>query len=939
MAQIFISYSKQDIEFARHLRALLQAAGFEIWMDEERLVPSTKWWRTIEANIKSSAAFVVIMSSASAESRWVEREILVAENANISIFPVLLSGDGWSRLADIQFADFTAALNATLPPAFGRGLRDTLEGKAVTTTNIANTLRPQPKTAPQAETRLLEAAMPAETQATTETEVWAKVSIPSSLGLRGELPATVPSGDVIQKNDARTSSFPFQFPLDPRTGARLPARIALKATSSDFIVQTPGGDETESLDLQPDFDSRTVIFTLTPKQGARTSGRARVFIELIYEGQVIAQISVSTLLVAQISQTTSGVNAWELWSVPVGQTEATAGGYATSGAPPRPPDKKQDTLLADVLVPEFEAGDSPQLAEEAEAPFNDAPSKGEDDEVASPKPDFEGADADDGEIRREEESTRRPRVVSPPSPITPKPVPPPAADDERYVMPPMPSVPQTAPARQPSGSQSQVPSVPVRRSARILTLPALSAIAALLLVSVVFFSAMNPANNGIATTQTIGDTTNIALALTDNLDATRTSEAIQQGDEPTISLTEGIDSIWRTATQIFLENNGQVSPPPPLPLSSIGVTQLENCTTQTEATALSQLFALSGLEMVPFPGSLERIVTAPPDGVDVIFGGTCNSAGDVTLVAVLINPPEVTGVLHPDRVEITVPAAELGISNSAAAKFVRGVHDYMAGTFTEDLITMLLIAENVSPSLRMNLLLGNAYLFVDQQYESANARYEAILSLQVAEEDDADILIAAYNNAGVTLMNNALRYPFGSSDYGDSRIAAFAYFEGASVLATEPETQAVILLNRARFNLLVPGLTREDELGTALTDCQHAATLGVRLAEATVCEVAANFLLLQRSRDGSTDGCTAQETLTDLLSQLEGIPARDAATTMVDFWRGGVYEYLAACVLDETERAAFADQARGAYAQFEAALNAQPVVLTLDEVLLASLER
>ena len=32
MAHIFISYSKQDIAFARYLRALLQAEGFAVWV-------------------------------------------------------------------------------------------------------------------------------------------------------------------------------------------------------------------------------------------------------------------------------------------------------------------------------------------------------------------------------------------------------------------------------------------------------------------------------------------------------------------------------------------------------------------------------------------------------------------------------------------------------------------------------------------------------------------------------------------------------------------------------------------------------------------------------------------------------------------------------------------------------------------------------------------
>src|SRR5215216_3110503 len=109
MSHIFISYSKKDIDFARHLRVLLQDQGFAVWMDETKLVPSQRWWPTIEANIKSCAAFIVIMSPNSLESEWVEREILVAERqtSRKPIFPILLGGEVWGRLGNLQYEDMT----------------------------------------------------------------------------------------------------------------------------------------------------------------------------------------------------------------------------------------------------------------------------------------------------------------------------------------------------------------------------------------------------------------------------------------------------------------------------------------------------------------------------------------------------------------------------------------------------------------------------------------------------------------------------------------------------------------------------------------------------------------------------------------------------------------------------------------------------------------
>src|SRR5438477_5300877 len=100
MAHIFISYSKKDIDFARHLRHLLQDQGFPVWMDETKLVPGDEWWPTIEQNIRSCDAFIVIMSPEARVSKWVQREILLAERPDVNkpIFPMLLAGEAFTRL-------------------------------------------------------------------------------------------------------------------------------------------------------------------------------------------------------------------------------------------------------------------------------------------------------------------------------------------------------------------------------------------------------------------------------------------------------------------------------------------------------------------------------------------------------------------------------------------------------------------------------------------------------------------------------------------------------------------------------------------------------------------------------------------------------------------------------------------------------------------------
>ena len=130
MAHIFISYSKQDIDFTRYLKTLLEAEGYAVWVDEARLTPSARWWKAIEQNIETCSAFIIVMSPNAYESDWVEREILLAEKEKRPIIPVLLAGEAWSRLANIQHVDMRGGLRAKLSEHFLNTLKSHVEPKA-----------------------------------------------------------------------------------------------------------------------------------------------------------------------------------------------------------------------------------------------------------------------------------------------------------------------------------------------------------------------------------------------------------------------------------------------------------------------------------------------------------------------------------------------------------------------------------------------------------------------------------------------------------------------------------------------------------------------------------------------------------------------------------------------------------------------------------------
>jgi hypothetical protein len=57
---------------------------------------------------------VVVMTPAAEESKWVEREILLADKLEKPIFPLLLRGEAFALLITLQHHDVT---NGSMPPA------------------------------------------------------------------------------------------------------------------------------------------------------------------------------------------------------------------------------------------------------------------------------------------------------------------------------------------------------------------------------------------------------------------------------------------------------------------------------------------------------------------------------------------------------------------------------------------------------------------------------------------------------------------------------------------------------------------------------------------------------------------------------------------------------------------------------------------------------
>jgi TIR domain len=112
MQHIFISYSHQDKDYAKRLVSEIEEQGIQIWFDE-RIDYGDRWFQTIINAIRESVAIIVLMTPEAEASGWVQREILVAQRHNKPILPLLLKGNAFDILLDVQYIN---AIDYQLPP-------------------------------------------------------------------------------------------------------------------------------------------------------------------------------------------------------------------------------------------------------------------------------------------------------------------------------------------------------------------------------------------------------------------------------------------------------------------------------------------------------------------------------------------------------------------------------------------------------------------------------------------------------------------------------------------------------------------------------------------------------------------------------------------------------------------------------------------------------
>jgi hypothetical protein len=102
MADVFLSYAKEDVTFAEVLAKALEECGFSVWWDR-RIPPGQSFDVVIQNSLDGAQSAVVLWSKTSVASRWVKNEAARAQQSG-KLVPALID----TSLPPLAFADIEA---------------------------------------------------------------------------------------------------------------------------------------------------------------------------------------------------------------------------------------------------------------------------------------------------------------------------------------------------------------------------------------------------------------------------------------------------------------------------------------------------------------------------------------------------------------------------------------------------------------------------------------------------------------------------------------------------------------------------------------------------------------------------------------------------------------------------------------------------------------
>jgi hypothetical protein len=96
MAYVFLSHSNKDKPFTRRLASDLRKSGHSVWFDEAEINIGDSLVAKISDGLREVDFVAAILSTASIESAWVQKELEIASNREIRekkvvVLPIIIA--------------------------------------------------------------------------------------------------------------------------------------------------------------------------------------------------------------------------------------------------------------------------------------------------------------------------------------------------------------------------------------------------------------------------------------------------------------------------------------------------------------------------------------------------------------------------------------------------------------------------------------------------------------------------------------------------------------------------------------------------------------------------------------------------------------------------------------------------------------------------------
>lgn len=121
MSDVFISYSRDDLESVSKIAAAVKEAGYDLWWDKD-LPPHLSYTEVIQEKIGGAKAVIVVWSADASKSEWVRAEADMARNQNKLVQTSIDDGMPPLPFNQIQYASLSDWNGETEHPAWHKVL-------------------------------------------------------------------------------------------------------------------------------------------------------------------------------------------------------------------------------------------------------------------------------------------------------------------------------------------------------------------------------------------------------------------------------------------------------------------------------------------------------------------------------------------------------------------------------------------------------------------------------------------------------------------------------------------------------------------------------------------------------------------------------------------------------------------------------------------------